>query len=254
MNQFTLFRYALMYYSRIPSGRLEYSEEAQRESLRYFPLVGLVVGVIGGVVWLLGTEALDFDIFLSTALALATMVFLTGGIHEDGLSDFCDGFGGGYTKERVLAIMKDSSTGVYGILALILDFMLKFWLIVSIQYEMVPFTIIVAHMSSRTLPLLLSVTSVYARTEQIKSEHLKKGMSTTSIVIAMILGLAPLATFNWITIASVLVGYGILFIVFRRACIRKIGGYTGDVLGALQQFAELLFYLIIVIIQQNIHF
>lgn len=253
-KEFTLFRFALMYYSRIPSGNLEYSEQAQRESLRYFPLVGLIVAAIGGGMWSLSVDVLHLSYWLGAALALTTMTVLTGGIHEDGLSDFCDGFGGGYTKERVLAIMKDSSTGVYGILALILDFMLKLFLMVEIIPEQIPLMLLIAHASSRTLPLLLSYTCVYARTENIKSEHLKNRMSIASLITALILGLLPLIGLPIWSIVGVLVGYTLLFIGFRAVTIRKIGGYTGDVLGALQQFAELLFFLIIVILQNNLFY
>lgn len=250
-NEFTLFRFALMYYSRIPSGHLEYSETAQRESLRYFPAVGLIVAAIGGGIWSLSVDLLHLSSWLGAALTLTTMVVLTGGIHEDGLSDFCDGFGGGYTKERVLAIMKDSSTGVYGILALILNFMLKLFLLVEIIPEHVPALLLVAHASSRTLPLLMSYTCTYARTENIKSEHLKNRMSRTSLIVALVLGLLPLGVLSVWSIVGVLIGYSLLFLGFRALSIRRIGGYTGDVLGALQQFSELLFLLIIVILQNN---
>lgn len=251
-KQFNLFRFALMYYSRIPSGYLEYDEESLRESLRYFPLVGLIVAAIGGGVWSVCFSLLHLGTSVATALSLVTMVMLTGGIHEDGLSDFCDGFGGGYTRERVLAIMKDSSTGVYGILALILDFGLKFALITTMIPERVPLVLLVAHASSRTLPMLLYYTSQYVRTENIKSEHLVKRMSTWSLVISLIIGLAPLVTLSVWDMVGIVVGYAVLFVTFRGIVLRRIGGYTGDVLGALQQLAEILFLLIIVIVQNNV--
>lgn len=250
-RQLRLFLFALMYYSRIPSGYPEYSEEAQRESLRYFPLVGLLVAAIGGGVWSLCIELLGLSGWSAAVLTLITMVLLTGGIHEDGLADFCDGFGGGYTKERVLAIMKDSSTGVYGILALILDFLLKVVLIEDIIPDRVPLILLVAHASSRTLPMLMCYTSTYARTEQIKSDHLVRRMSTASLVIALTIGLLPLAALSVWTILAVVLGYTLLFVGFRALALRRIGGYTGDVLGALQQLAELLFLLTVVVMQNS---
>lgn len=246
-------RFALMYYSRIPSGYLEYSEEAQRESLRYFPLVGLIVAAIGGGVWSAGIDLLHLSPWVSVALTLITIVLLTGGIHEDGLADFCDGFGGGYTKERVLAIMKDSSTGVYGILALVLNFILKMTLLVELLPEVVPLMLLVAHASSRALPMLFSYTSTYARTERIKSEHLRKSMSRTSLIVALLIGLLPLLRLSFWAIVVVVIGYALLFYTFRSIVIRRIGGYTGDVLGALQQIGELLFFLLVVIVQNNVN-
>src|SRR5215213_7826698 len=104
---------ALQFYTRLPVPRwVGYSETALNQATRYFPLIGWLVGLLAGATWLIGTYLVDAPTGL--LLSMMASVLLTGAFHEDGFADVCDGFGGGWTKEKILLIMKDSRLGAYG--------------------------------------------------------------------------------------------------------------------------------------------
>ena len=230
-----------MFYSRIPTGKIDYSEENLTKAFRYFPLVGIIAAAIGAGVFML--SELIFPHTVSVIAALAAIVLTTGAIHEDGFSDFFDGFGGGRTKERILAIMKDSTVGAYGVIALIFLFLIKFTLLLSMDAAALPLVLIAAHGSSRVMPVVMINTSRYARTENSKAMHTRHKTDNTTFIIALIIGFAPLAFVPWQVSAVVIpVYFGICFLL-KTYIEKRIGGFTGDVLGALQQFSEIGFYL-----------
>lgn len=239
-QQLNLFFHALMFYSRIPTGKIDYSEENMTKAFRYFPLVGIIVGAMGGgVFWLFQWI---FPPPVALLFAMAAMVLSTGAIHEDGLSDFFDGFGGGRDKERILAIMKESTIGTYGVIALILMFLLKFALLLSIGLPQMALTLVAAHASSRMMPIFMVNSSHYARTENSKAMHTRKKIDTQSMLIALLFGLLPLVFMPWQVTLIVIPVYAMMMMLLKKYIEKKIGGFTGDVLGALQQFSELAFY------------
>ena len=136
-QEFSLFLHAFEYYSRIPVGQIDFCEENLRRHYATFLWWELLL-----VVWrrwfCLICFALRLPQSVAAVAALAAMILATGALHEDGFADFFDGFGGGYTKERILEIMKDSRSGAYGVMALILAFLLKFSLFVSISSSQLP--------------------------------------------------------------------------------------------------------------------
>ena len=124
-DEFQTFLNALQFYTRIPLGKLvKYTPKRLENSIRYFPIIGIIVGGMTSV------SVIFFDGLVGTLSAviigLLVGVLITGALHEDGLADCCDGFGGGWTKDRVLAIMKDSTIGVYGAIGLIFLLGLKY--------------------------------------------------------------------------------------------------------------------------------
>ncbi|MGL5561039.1 MAG: adenosylcobinamide-GDP ribazoletransferase, partial [Tannerellaceae bacterium] len=122
-KELNIFYNALLFFSRIPVPRnLEFSEEIQTKAFRYFSLVGIIVGGIGVAAF--EVADLFFSRIIASILMIIVMLLTTGCLHEDGLADFFDGFGGGTSKERILAIMKDSHIGTYGVIALIMLFVL----------------------------------------------------------------------------------------------------------------------------------
>ena len=173
-QEFSLFLHALQYYSRIPVGQIDFCEEKLTPALRYFPLVGIIVGGLAAVVFALFALALRLPQSVAAVAALAAMILATGALHEDGFADFFDGFGGGYTKERILEIMKDSRSGAYGVMALILAFLLKFSLFVSISSSQLPWVLVAAHSTSRFTPILMIRNSQYARVENSKAGHTRR--------------------------------------------------------------------------------
>ncbi len=129
-KEITIFLTAIMFYTRIPiPANTEFSTDYLNKATRYFPFIGLLVGGIGAVIFLLGHFILPLHVAI--ILSMVSTILVTGAFHEDGFSDFSDGFGGGYTKERILEIMKDSRIGTYGAVALLLMLLTKF---LSISY------------------------------------------------------------------------------------------------------------------------
>ncbi|HBX44495.1 adenosylcobinamide-GDP ribazoletransferase [Limibacterium fermenti] len=246
-QQLNLFFHALMFYSRIPAGKIDYSEENLTKAFRYFPVVGILVGAIGGGVFLL--FRLIFPDAVGIAAALAAMTLATGAIHEDGFSDFFDGFGGGQTKERILAIMKDSTVGAYGVTAIVLLFLIKFSILSAISPASMLPALIAAHASSRVMPVVLINTSQYARKENSKAMHTRHRTDGVTFSLALVFGALPLLLIPWQTAVILIPAYALIWFLLKRYTERKIGGFTGDVLGAMQQFSELAFYLVFVGIQ-----
>ncbi|HOE81776.1 MAG TPA: adenosylcobinamide-GDP ribazoletransferase [Myxococcota bacterium] len=242
-QEFSLFLHALQYYSRIPVGQIDFCEEKLTPALRYFPLVGIIVGGLAAVVFALFALALHLPQSVAAVAALAAMILATGALHEDGFADFFDGFGGGYTKERILEIMKDSRSGAYGVMALILAFLLKFSLFVSISSSQLPWVLVAAHSTSRFTPILMIRNSQYARVENSKAGHTRRKPDTATIVIAAVLAAVPLVFLNWKIMLAILPIFALIYIVLKRYIEKRIGGFTGDVLGAMQQFNEIAFYL-----------
>ena len=243
-QQLNLFFHALLFYSRIPTGKIDYSEENLTKAFRYFPLVGIIVGAFGGVIFLLLRQIFPEPVTL--VMAMAAMTFITGALHEDGLSDFFDGFGGRHDKEHILTIMKESTIGAYGVIALTLLFLMKYTLLLSIDSSHIVVTLIAAHASSRMMPVFLINSSRYARTGNSKAMHTRKKVDTETFLIALAFSLVPLVFIPWQIILIVIPVYTAVGILLKKYTEKKIGGFTGDVLGALQQFSELAFYLICV--------
>lgn len=251
-KELNIFLNALMFYSRIPVPfRIEFSNEVLNKATRYFTLVGMIIGGLGALLYWLA--ALILPLPLAVALSMAGTIFITGAFHEDGFADFCDGFGGGYSKEKILDIMKDSRIGTYGSIGLVLMLLTKFLCLLHIQAFMVPILLVAAHAFSRVLPVGMIYISQYVR-DDLKSKVKPIGHrdSPAALIVAMVFGTVALF---WIPLKAVLlivVSSVVLFVVFRFYVEKKIGGYTGDVLGALQQLAELIFYLGFLIFQNNL--
>ena len=125
-KEIELFLLALSFFTRIPvSKKLDYTEEKLSKSTKYFSLIGLIVGAFSmGIYW---SSSFVFSKEISILLSMVASVLMTGAFHEDGLADVCDGFGGGWSRERILSIMKDSRIGTFGFVGLLLVMLLKFF-------------------------------------------------------------------------------------------------------------------------------
>ncbi|MGI6369427.1 MAG: adenosylcobinamide-GDP ribazoletransferase [Ignavibacteria bacterium] len=256
-KQLNIFLIALMFYSRILSPiKVEHSPENLNKATRYFPLIGWIIGLASFVIFLLSQYILPIEI--SVVISLVAGVLLTGAFHEDGFADMIDGFGGGWTSEKILEIMKDSRIGNYGAISLILLFLLKFYALLYASKYMLNQTIIELallfisyHSLARLSATQLIFFSNYAREdEKSKVKPIGHFNSLNDAIIAYIFGLIPLVGlcfYNWQNI-FVLLPILILVIYFKRYFEKWIGGYTGDCLGALEQISEctiLLTYLVI---------
>ena len=202
-----------------------------------FPLVGLAVGAVGGLVFEL-TLSLGLTPFIAAMLAVAATMLVTGALHEDGLADTADGFGGGATRERKLEIMRDSHIGTYGVLALILTFSLKVGALASIGDPLLAaLALMTAHIAARAaLPAFMFAVKP-ARADGLSAEAGRPPVRSVAIAAALgvlALGLDPIRG-----VAALLL-LVLACLILARLSLRQIGGQTGDVLGALEQCAEIL--------------
>jgi len=234
---------AILFYTRIPCPKwVDHSEEYLRGSSRYFPLVGVLVGALSAFIFWLLHYILPNS--LSISLSMVFSILLTGALHEDGMADMCDGFGGGWTKEKILTIMKDSRIGTFGAIGLIAVLGLKFISLNSISTSQIPLVLIAGNSISRFFAISFLYTQSYAREEgDSKIRPMAHTLSFQDLIFTGFFGLAPLIFFMdyhilWILPILIMVRYYLAY-MFKK----WIGGYTGDCLGAVQQITEVLFYL-----------
>lgn len=246
-KEITYFLTALMFFTRIPIPfQVEYSTDIMNQSQKYYPLVGIVVGVFNAVVCYLLHFVLPIDICL--VLMMIASVLLTGAFHEDGFTDVCDSFGGGYGKEKILTIMKDSRVGAYGVVGMILLFLLKFLSMKHLaETSFLDFLIIllIAHSSSRYLSgLMIHIHKYVTDIDQSKSKPLaNKALPKQTLLVGLVFTLLPFLWFQnlWILLVLPFAYLGKLYLGWYFN--KHIGGYTGDCLGTVQQVTEILIYL-----------
>jgi adenosylcobinamide-GDP ribazoletransferase len=252
LNELSVFFTALMFLTRIPVPKnINHSSAMLQKSARYFSWVGLLVGGIGCLVFFLSQQL--FSTTLSIGFSMLATILTTGAFHEDGFADSCDAFGGGWTKEKILTIMKDSRLGTYGVVGLIgilgFKFLLLQQLLALINLQQFLYVMLAAHAISRLMAV--SVMQQYQYVQDIdasKSKPLADRKLTPVELVILLLGCLPPLLFlpPYFLLAI------IMMIVVRffagRYFYKWIGGYTGDCLGATQQVTELAFYIGIIII------
>ena len=272
LHELRLFFTALQFFTRVPvPAWVGFQPEWLQACARYFPLVGACVGMAGALV--LATTSLFWPPLVAVLLSMAATVWMTGGFHEDGWADTCDGLGGAVSRERALLIMKDSRLGSYGALGLALMLGLKAAALTSLLAPVLGelneaesshvhqvllgwtlMALISSHTISRLAPVLLIRVLPYAGdVDQAKAKPLTTQASWGGVLGAMLcwalvsLCMAlwvdhtgwPLATLwlamGWATLAAALGTWWV-----ARWLHRRLGGYTGDTLGAAQQITEVL--------------
>lgn len=240
---------ALRFYSRLPVP--QFSFDAEPHVLPDFsriawaiPIAGAVIGAIGGLAGA-GAMLAGLSPMIAAALALATLVIITGCFHEDGLADACDGLWGGMTPERRLEIMKDSRIGAYGAAGLALSLLIRFAALTELFRLMGPF-------AGLAIPAVAGLSRVLALVPTLALEPARIGGLAASapmpgaraILIALALGgglfagtclLLDVAPALWMC----LVPLALVLILSISLMRNKIGGFTGDLLGATQQLAEI---------------
>lgn len=242
-RELKIFFTAIMFYTRFPVPKSTgYSAENLNKATKYFPLMGIIIGSLGAVVFYFSSIILPVNVAIIASLSL--MVLATGAFHEDAIADFCDGFGGGYGKEQILKIMKDSHIGTYGTVGLIVLFLSKFILLSEMEVSLIPLIIIAAHAISRLNSVVLIFSSNYVRDEYgSKAKPVGEKHRIADLLIAIVFGTLPLLLLPLYVLPVIIVILLITLIYFRFYIHKKIGGYTGDVLGALQQISEVGVYL-----------
>ncbi|MEM0960965.1 MAG: adenosylcobinamide-GDP ribazoletransferase [Bacteroidota bacterium] len=234
---------AVMFLTRLPCPAwVGHDAATLSRSAVYFPAVGAVVGLFGAATY--GLVSLAFDPVFAAAAALAATVWLTGAFHEDALGDTFDGFGGGWQPDEILRIMRDSRLGTYGTVALVLTLGARWAALSSLEATALVGALVGAHVLARWTALPLILWLPYVR-ESGTGKPFAASMTGRRLIIGsgVALGLGVLAL-GW---ALVPVGLTVLAItvvggMYSRS---KIGGMTGDVLGAINGLSELAVYLVL---------
>ena len=211
----------------------------------YYPLVGMLIGGFAGVVFFLAH--LVFPVVLAVVFATAATLLATGALHEDGFADACDGLGGGATRERALEIMRDPRLGTYGTAGLGLLFAAKVLALAAAPASVIPWLLVAGHAASRASMALALASGTYARPDGIAAPLAEGSPAGGRLAFAALIGGAVSCTLLIAAPpAALLAGLcGLLLghLLMRRAYERKLGGYTGDCLGAVQQASEVGMYL-----------
>jgi adenosylcobinamide-GDP ribazoletransferase len=251
LHELRLFFIALQFLTRVPvPAWVGWRADWMHASARHYPAVGLVVGgVSAAVLW---AAAHLWPAPLAVVLAMVATVWLTGAFHEDGLADTCDALGGSVSRERALEIMKDSRLGSYGTVGLVAVLALKAAALLGLalrNFELVLVALPLAHMWSRVVPVLLLRWLPYAGDiEHAKAKPMAQQASNTTLWVVLVWTLlAGAAAFGFGVepqrLAMAAVAALAVALWMARWLRRRLGGYTGDTLGAAQQGAEVAIYL-----------
>jgi adenosylcobinamide-GDP ribazoletransferase len=246
-HQVRLFFIALQFFTRLPIPQaVGFHPVWLAQSTRYFPLVGWVVAWAAGLVYLLAVQFWPQPVAL--VLSTAAGIWLTGAFHEDGFADVCDGLGGSASRPRALEIMRDSRLGTYGVLGIVLLLATK---IVSLN-AMLPWQLLaalgMAHPLSRWLATSLIWRLQYVR-EEGRAKPMAQQMRAGEFLLATCFAVVPvviciwLGLMSWQRIAAGVACAALATAWLARLFVRRLGGYTGDCLGAVQQLSEAAFYL-----------
>jgi adenosylcobinamide-GDP ribazoletransferase len=243
---------AVMFFTRIPvPHNIGHGQNMLQKSSRYFPWVGLLVGGINALAFYLFQFV--FPLPLSLLFTMIASILTTGAFHEDGFADVCDAFGGGWTKEKILTIMKDSRLGTYGVIGLVAILGSKFLLLETLathlSLSLFLLVIVAAHSSSRLAAVtLLQQYSYVTDADQSKSKPVAdRKLNVAELCIAFAGGLLPFCFLPAVYLLP------LILVVIARLYLgsyfyKWIGGQTGDCAGATQQVCEIAFYTGIIIL------
>lgn len=243
---------ALIFFTRLPFWRIAKVPSACfKRVVDYWPFVGwLTGGIMAGTLWI---TAEFLPVQIAVLLALVARLLVTGALHEDGLADFCDGFGGGTSREKILAIMKDSHIGTYGVLGLLFYYGLMWNILTTLSVPLACAAILSGDTWSKFCAAQLINTLPYARKEEeSKAKVIYDRMSVVNLLSAFFAGVLPMLFFLpmgywWAAIAPVVV-----FVILMSLMRKRLQGYTGDCCGATFLLCELSFYLVINLIYTNL--
>ncbi len=247
---------AFIFFTRLPFWRIYQPPKNSYETVvEHWPLAGWLTG--GAMAAAIYFGSMIFPFHLAVVMGIAVRILITGALHEDGLCDFFDGFGGGGTdRERVLAIMKDSRIGTYGVLGIVLYELLVLLCLSSLTPTLAALTVLAADPFAKMLAGQMIMTMPYARTEaESKAKTVYRKMPLSASIGLAIQGLLPLGLYLWfvmphgwhtIVFVPCFAMYLIYLLIWRR-----LHGYTGDCCGAMFLLVELSVYLSVVYVAMN---
>ena len=243
---------ALIFFTRLPFWRIaEVPPKHFKKVVELWPLTGLLTsGIMAFVLWI---SSLFFPIQIAVILSIISRLLITGALHEDGLADFFDGFGGGTNRDNILSIMKDSHIGTYGVISLALYFIMLYEMMLMFPVQLLCFIIISADTFSKAAAAQIINLLPYARKEEdSKSKVVYDRMSVPGFLFCAVSGTLPMLFMldktYWI---AALAPVCILFIL-AHIMHKKIQGYTGDCCGATFILCELSFYMATIFINYNL--
>lgn len=229
--------FCLVFFTRLPLPAFDFGGRTLAQAIWAAPVAGVVVGVAGGLVYL-AALMLGVPVPVAAALTLAATMLATGALHEDGLSDVADGFGGGRTREKKLEIMRDSRIGAYGAAALMMSMLLRWSAIAALENPLyVCSALIAAHGASRALLPAFMHALPPARTDGLGAGA--GAVQADAAYVALAIGAVALLALGVSGLVAAAIVLAAVFYGFRALCLRQIGGQTGDTLGALQQAGEI---------------
>ncbi len=242
---------ALIFFTRLPFWRLHQPPKACYETVvEHWPLVGWLTGGVMAATLYGASMVLPYQV--AVLVAIVMRLLLTGALHEDGLADFLDGFGGGgNNRQRILDIMKDSHIGTYGVIGLVLYLLLLFFCLSSMSLEMAALAILAADPYAKMLTAQLVSMMPYARREEeAKAKVIYRKITLVSGISLAVQGLLPIGLLVWymgiawetLIFIPALVMYFLYLLIWRR-----LHGYTGDCCGAVCLMVELSVYLTLMV-------
>jgi len=243
-----LFLIAIQFLTRLPvPERLQASEETLGKAAKFFPLVGVIVGAGAALTFWLLRHLLPHSAAVLCAIIITALI--TNGFHEDGLADTFDGFGGGWTKEQALEIMRDSRIGTYGAMALIFLILGKYSFLSNLAPGQVWRWLIVTHTASRWTVLPLCAWLPYARAEG-QGKLVAKQIGKAEIFTGSVTLFGAVLLLSWQAALAALLVTGLAAFLSGSYFRARLSGITGDCLGATNQLTEVALYLTAIILSR----
>ena len=255
-NTFRQILAAFCFFTRLPFWRIAHVEKRYYEQvISWWPLVGWLTGGIMAIVYM-AASACQLPLGVCIVLAVVSRVLITGALHEDGFADFCDGFGGGTQRQRILEIMKDSHIGTYGVLGLVLYYLLLWNILTDVfSHDLSPLLFVAADAACKFFSSTIIYFLPYARSEaEAKNKLIYVRPSATVLLISFVFGLLPISLLmiEKPQLAFCLIVPTLCCLLLFTWMHRRIQGYTGDCCGATFIITELTFYLsLCLILSQN---
>ncbi len=243
-----IFLLMLQFFTRIPINKTIFIEEGDfPKGIIYFPIIGLIIGVLSSIIYYVAT--LFMENYIALIFVLLTNTLLTGALHFDGLADTCDGLFSARKKEQMLEIMRDSRIGTNGFLGLFFVLILKLAFLYSVPAHIIFPVIVLTPVMGRTVLAVLLYKSNYAREGQGLGNLFIGKTTLARTMVVVFIGLAISFIFlNYLGVFSLILLL-IMGFIQRYAYIKKLGGLTGDLLGAINEISELMFLPILLIIE-----
>jgi adenosylcobinamide-GDP ribazoletransferase len=234
------FLVAIQFLTRLPVPRVRFDPDSLARAAKFFPVVGLIIGLGASVLQRITAPHLSHP--LVALLVLTFLILITSGLHEDGLADTADGFGGGWNREQVLTILRDSRIGSFGALALVVSVLARFLLLSTLPVNRFTAFIVSAHVLCRWTTLPLSYFLAPAREGDGQGARIAQKISLASLLLGTLLSFAIVFYFMriefWIPVFVTLVITALSGLYYSR----RIGGVTGDCFGATNQLTEIAIY------------